>query len=306
VSNHIRLSMAEWVWRMSQDGVPYQARSLAMHAVLFKVTGNDDLARLSGMDSKGKAEQTFNKWKKFLYTNGWVLLGNTKGGRGMGIEVTPAYRETPVEFTDVSRRDPCKFNPRKNLETGAEITDVVASETGVISTETGVISAPLRSARARDGNNNIINKNNNLQTHTLVEQDAPRDGEEHIGSGVFVNCETVRHKDFTISIKGIEMQLATCSLDMDSEQRKEAARASAIGHALQWAADIENGKKPDRVVPDHTANFIRGSIVQQHTKTARSSRYAHKAEMPKVSNADRIAAAVKRAEAKQKAGRVHE
>ena len=156
---------------------------------------------------------------------------------------------------------------------------------------------------ARGSNiNNNINNINNLPTHP--EPHVMRVGEEDFGNGVFVNCETVRHKEFSISIKGIEMQLATCAIDLTPEQRKEAARASAIGHAIQWALDIDNGKRPDLVVPSHPANFIRGAIVQQHAKTARS-RSGGRAEPPKLSNAERIAAALARAEAKQ-GGAKHE
>lgn len=89
----------------------------------------------------------------------------------------------------------------------------------------------------------------------------PRVGEEHVGSGVFVNCETVRHKDFSISLKGIELQL-NGTVPMDE------IKAIAVGQALQWALDIENGKAVHRVVPSNTANFIRGSIQNQRNHQA--------------------------------------
>lgn len=97
-------------------------------------------------------------------------------------------------------------------------------------------------------------------------------GEEAVGHGVFVNCETVRHRDFTISIAGIAMQLATAPIDMTPDQRSEAARTSAIAHAVQWAAEIEGGKRARDVVPSHVANFIRGAIVGQFNKSARGGR----------------------------------
>jgi hypothetical protein len=306
VSNHLRISLAEWLWRMSEEKVPYQARSLAVHAVLFKVTGNDELARLCGMDSMGRAEQTFNKWKKFLSQGGWVLLSNQRGGRGMGIEVSPAYKETPVEFTDVSRRDPGKFNPRRNVDTGAENTEVSNVETGVKTTETGVISATPSAAHAGVGVSNIYNKNNNLTNNnptTTVELDAPREGEVEVSKGVFVNCETVRHKDFMISIAGVEMQLATAPIDMTPDRRKEVAKAASVAHALQWALEIANGGKPDKVVPPHPANFIRGSVVAQHNKSARNyGPSTYKSETPKMSNAEKIAASRARAAASKNYG----
>jgi hypothetical protein len=88
---------------------------------------------------------------------------------------------------------------------------------------------------------------------------AARAGEEHAGSGVFVNCETIRHKDFSISLKGIELQLCG-TVPMDE------IKAVALGHALQWALDIESGKR--NVVPSNTANFIRGSIQNQRNNQA--------------------------------------
>jgi len=156
----LRISFAEWLFRMSQARVPYQARALAVYSVAFRVTGNDDLARLSGMDSQGKADQTFNRWKRLLRDDGWVLIENAKGGRGHGIVVTPAINKTPVEFTDLSARDPGKFNPSSVAETGVEKTPVAATETGVRKTpvvppkrgvevtETGVEKTPVCASRA--------------------------------------------------------------------------------------------------------------------------------------------------------------
>lgn len=209
-----------------------------------------------------------------------------KSGRDKADQISESGRAKPDGISGpVPTNDPVRFDPT--------------------SPDNPVGSEPTTRAPVCAGNNNkYINKNNNLPTPTTVEQEAPRVGEEDMGHGVFVNCETVRHRWFSISIKGIEMQLATSPIEMDSDQRKEAARSSAIAHALQWAVDIENGKRPDVVVPSHVANFIRGSIVQQHNKTARS-KYSPR-EAPKVSNADRIAAAVARAEAKKNGGRAYE
>jgi hypothetical protein len=80
--------------------------------------------------------------------------------------------------------------------------------------------------------------------------------EEHVGHGVVVNCETVRHRDFTISLKAIEYQLSG-SLPM------ERIKSVAVGQAIQWAVEIEAGKPAHKVVPDKPANFIRGSLQAQ-------------------------------------------
>lgn len=80
-----------------------------------------------------------------------------------------------------------------------------------------------------------------------------REGEVAVGHGVFVNCETIRHRNFTISLKAIEMQLVG-TVPMDE------IKTFATGQALQWAHEIEAGKDWRAVVPDRPANFIRGSI----------------------------------------------
>lgn len=86
-----------------------------------------------------------------------------------------------------------------------------------------------------------------------------REGEVELANGVFVNCETIRHEAFTISLVGIEMQL--CGTVPMAE-----IKSVASGHALQWAADIAAGKR--NVVPSNPANFIRGSIQNQRNKAA--------------------------------------
>lgn len=88
-------------------------------------------------------------------------------------------------------------------------------------------------------------------------------GFEHVGGGVLVNCETVKHPGFTISLPAIAMQLVTANIMKPRPEVERIARESAIAHALQWAAEINAGRSPRSVVPSHVANFIRGSIVAQ-------------------------------------------
>ena len=108
-ANELRIPFAEWLYRMAEGAVPYQARALAIYAVAFKVTSNEDLACLVGMDTKGVADKTYNKWKNHLATHGWVIVKQVTIGRGTTIEVHPSYQETPVTFTDLVSRDPNKF-----------------------------------------------------------------------------------------------------------------------------------------------------------------------------------------------------
>lgn len=136
-TNGLRMSFAEWLYRMSEAQVPYQARGLATYAVLFKVTENDELARLSGMDMKGIADKTYNKWKKRLSDDGWVNVKSVTVGRQTTIEVQAAFRTSPVIFTDVRPRAPSKFyetDPvrvtRKNDSPPVQTTDEAVKVTG--------------------------------------------------------------------------------------------------------------------------------------------------------------------------------
>lgn len=109
----------------------------------------------------------------------------------------------------------------------------------------------------------------------------PREGEEHIGSGVFVNCETIRHRDFSISLLGIEMQLV-------GTVPMAEIKSVAIGHALQWALDIESGKPASRVVPSNPASFIRGSIQNQRNNSAVTDVRRAKAAAPKEAKSEKL------------------
>ena len=108
-SNSLKMPLQEWMWRMSAAEVPIQACGLAMFATVFKVTTNEDLARLANMDTKGCADKTYNKWKQYLSANGWVVLKSVVVGRLTLIEVGPAFKHTPVIFTNVDMRDWKKY-----------------------------------------------------------------------------------------------------------------------------------------------------------------------------------------------------
>lgn len=116
-SNELRISLAEWLYRMSESAVPYQARALAIYAVAFKAPSNEELAILVGMDTKGVADKTYNKWKRYLSENGWVIVKQVTIGRVTTIEVSPAFKEMPVTFTDLIQRNPSKFRKEPNVTT---------------------------------------------------------------------------------------------------------------------------------------------------------------------------------------------
>lgn len=269
VTNALRMPFADWLGHMAACGLAPAGRVIAVYAAVFNITSNGELAGLTGVEGR-----SLDKWKQRLVANGWVVIPPCRGGRGNGIEVIPAYRSTPVSFTDIKPKKGSKYYPRNFEQTSADIaggTDIETPanialspvETAGVSAETGVFSAGVSSRAAKEINTKIYNNTNNLTTDLTnpltLEQEAAREGEVHVGSGVFVNCETVRHRDFSISLKGIEMQLCG-AVPMDE------IKAIAIGHALQWATDLAAGKRD--TVPKYTANMIRQSIQKQRSDSA--------------------------------------
>jgi len=79
------------------------------------------------------------------------------------------------------------------------------------------------------------------------------DGFSPLGHGALINCETIRHPEFTISITAVKMQLALVAPDVDARQACSIA-------ALQWAAEIEGGKSASKVVPGNVLGAIVGGV----------------------------------------------
>lgn len=96
-TNSLEMTFAQWVLHMSEAQVPVPARQLAMLVAIFQVANNAELEQLSGIKDK-----TYDKWKRWLRDNGWVLILGNKGGRGHGIEVVPALGHAPVTLTDMN------------------------------------------------------------------------------------------------------------------------------------------------------------------------------------------------------------
>jgi hypothetical protein len=128
-SNELRMPFAEWLFRMSEARVPAQERELAVYAVVFKVSTNEELAALAGMDTKveGKwiVDKTYNLWKKRLIEDGWVILKAVTIGRVTTIEVFPAVNERAVSFTDLKAKDARRFYGRnsKSITYGETVED---------------------------------------------------------------------------------------------------------------------------------------------------------------------------------------
>jgi len=78
-----------------------------------------------------------------------------------------------------------------------------------------------------------------------------------LGHGVFVNCETVRHRDFTINLAAVEMQL----LGHAGKITREQIRDFAAGQALQWATELENGTIKKSGLPRQIARSVAGYLT---------------------------------------------
>lgn len=121
------MPFAEWLFRMTEARLAPQARELAIYAAVFKVTTNEELAKLAGMETtragKEIADKTYNGWKKKLSEGGWVIVKAITLGRVTTVEVSPALKWEPVTFTDVSPRDARKFYESKSYGETVEDTD---------------------------------------------------------------------------------------------------------------------------------------------------------------------------------------
>lgn len=267
-ANELRMPFAEWLVRMSEEAVPYQARALAIYAVVLKVTANEELACLVGMDTKGVADKTYNKWKRFLSDHGWVIVRQVTVGRTTTIEISPALKETPVIFTDVKPREPRKFYGSSSVT----ITDVPAVET---TAEPEKVTGETRNNYDRDvevtgntrahaeGNNN--NYNNNLTNNPCATEAART--RESAGSDdlVTVNGSAIHGPNFKLDFPAIDMAAGLVGAD------KQRARQIAEICARDWAV---NGERP------------RNPMAQVRAAIAADFQRCRTTDAPKVSDAE--------------------
>lgn len=99
-------------------------------------------------------------------------------------------------------------------------------------------------------------------TNSTSKSEGAREGEVAHAHGVFVNCETIRHAAFTISLPSIEM--ATVASGLPQPEIKNIC----LAHAMQWAAEIEGGKLSRDVVPSKIANFLSSTIMREKARGA--------------------------------------
>lgn len=97
------------------------------------------------------------------------------------------------------------------------------------------------------------------------------DGFAPLGHGALINCETIRHPEFVISIPAVKMALALSNLQVDARNACSAA-------ALQWAAALEGGQKKRDVVPGNITGAIVGGVrmgrfreMEHEVRTAKAS-----------------------------------
>lgn len=236
----------------------------------FGVAASDlEIARACGVSDR--SVRTFKAW---LVASGFVRV-LSKGGRGGQTEyraLIPDEIELPEKSAGETEIKPEAISGKKQLnrktlpEKENGLPEKISGEANQPEKSAGETKTSPAPARVVDIYN-IYNNTNQLEKNTPPpsEQVAAREsvgglivgpGEEHIGHGVIVNCETVRHRDFVISLKSIELQLC-------GSQPMETIKASAVGHALQWALEIEGGKPAAKVLPDKPASFIRASLQNQ-------------------------------------------
>jgi hypothetical protein len=184
-SNELRISLAEWLYRMSESAVPYQARALAIYAVAFKATSNEELAVLVGMDTKGVADKTYNKWKRYLSEQGWVIVKRITIGRVTTIEVSPAFKETPVTFTDLLQRNPNKFRKEQNVTIteapAVKVTDEASKDYGSEEQITAVAAVEITDELAQDA-----------PAHTPARVDITSHGNKESPSEIITSEELAR------------------------------------------------------------------------------------------------------------------
>lgn len=105
-------------------------------------------------------------------------------------------------------------------------------------------------------------------THS-TEYDAAREGvggEDALRAddlrelGLSVVGKTVQHANFVISFDAVEMRCL-------GKATKVEVRAAVMAFALQWAAEIKSGKRPDQVVPQSIVGWIAASLRNSHVQS---------------------------------------
>jgi hypothetical protein len=103
ITNGYRMSLAEWLYRMTIAKLSPGKRVVAIYAAAFNITSNDELKMVTGLSTN-----TLDAIKRELPKDGFIIVG-PGGGRGRRSSVSPAYRQCPVSFTDIEAKNHTKF-----------------------------------------------------------------------------------------------------------------------------------------------------------------------------------------------------
>lgn len=196
-----------------------------------------------------------DKGKDSLDVAHFTTVGNVNGG-----DFTPVGKDTGSDFTPG-----CDVTP-----VGKDRADFTSDFTPVLPT---VTRTPELGEREKRREREIAGETARQIPPPVAGpaiQSTALPGEEHVGHGVYVNGETIRHAEFAISVPGIRIQTINSGLTANE------VRDACIAHALQWGLEIENGARPDKVLPSKIANFlarsIMGDINQRKIQTVREAR----------------------------------
>lgn len=198
-----------------------------------------------------------DKGKDSLDVAHFTTVGNVKGG-----DFTPVGKDTGPDFTPG-----CDVTP-----VDKDRADFTSDFTTVLPTVTRTPELGEREkGRERESAGGPARQTPPPVAAPAIQSSALA-GEEHVGHGVYVNGETIRHAAFAISVPGIRMQTINSGLTANE------VRDACIAHALQWGLEIENGARPDKVLPTKIANFlarsIMGDINQRKIQSVREARAA--------------------------------
>jgi len=204
----------------------------------------------------------------------FTSVGKDKGKDSLDVaNFTPGGNVMGGDFTPVGKDRVADFTPGSDVTTaGKDRADFTSDFTPVLPTVTRTPELGEREKwREREGAGERVPQTV-LPAPAPTTQSTALAGEEHVGHGVYANGETIRHAAFAISVPGIRMQTINSGLTANE------VRDACIAHALQWGLEIENGARPDKVLPSKIANFlarsIMGDINQRKIQTVREARAA--------------------------------
>jgi hypothetical protein len=217
-------------------------------------------------DCCGVSDGSCRVFKKWLVDNEFIRI-EVRGQRGRKStfqavipgEIPATYAAIDHEIPAPNTGSPEEYRrPLPAVENEIPATAAAINEPAAECAAIPASHAPAQMESLRDS---YTSESEVKSPPTPQQASGPRDGEEEVSPGVFVNCETIRHEKFTISIPAIYMQLL-------GVVPKDEIKQIALGHAVSWANILASGKRVPNVPPNNPDNFIRASIRRQHNDDA--------------------------------------